>query len=232
VQIQSWQLTDCAAGGSHKIPWDLFQPITSDYLDMRDVNLPQLYGIRELIGLTWRKPEARTDQDKSALLFWRIWGLAKWGILNRDVRDCSPSLLSTSKMLSFSWRKCQEANDRVYAVRQMLELPEMMDLVPDYSLPAERLYSIVTAHLLRKSSTLKIHKWSSRDLVLYSEHNPTRRRSQYPLQGTEHPSILLTLAELSRDPLDLGIWPLWVPDYNRLDRVMRGPLQQYDPALC
>jgi hypothetical protein len=191
------------------------------YLAMRDPDLPKIPGVRELAGLTYGRVRTKKVRDMPTQL-WMDCG--RYPELSKAAKQF-PGLPTTSKMLSLSWRDCKEAHDRVYAVRHLLGLPEIMRLVPDYSSPVVQLYSVLTVSLLRKDDVLKAYDWTGDYLY------PVRRRSHYPVHGTEHPSILLSLSGLSVDRSNMEAWPSWVPDYGRLSQVMMGPLQQYDPAL-
>lgn len=191
------------------------------YLAMRDPDLPKIPGVRELAGLTYGRVRTKKVRDMPTQL-WMDCG--RYPELSKAAKQF-PGLPTTSKMLSLSWRDCKEAHDRVYAVRHLLGLPEIMRLVPDYSSPVVQLYSVLTVSLLRKDDVLKAYDWTGDYLY------PVRRRTHYPVHGTEHPSILLSLSGLSMDRSDMEAWPSWVPDYGRLSQVMMGPLQQYDPAL-
>jgi hypothetical protein len=55
VNAKFWvqQLTDCAIGGSHSVPWEAFEMAALRYLAMRDPDLPKIPGVRELAGLTY-----------------------------------------------------------------------------------------------------------------------------------------------------------------------------------
>ena len=105
-------------------------------------------------------------------------------------------------MPSLSWLDCAIPHDRIYAARHLLRSDAIMELVPNYSLPIEQLFTAATAILLQEQ-----FECTSADCVI------------------EHPSILLALVRLPKEGTN---WPTWVPDYHNMKSEMERYFLQYD----
>lgn len=118
-----------------------------------------------------------------------------------------------NKMLSFSRLDCTMPHDRVYAVRHLLNSDAIMALVPDYSLPIQKLFSAATAILLQA------HPKDKSDL------SPITARNS--IDESEHAAVLLAIARLSKDSHDAA-WPTWAPDYHNMKSEIERFSLQYN----
>lgn len=120
-------------------------------------------------------------------------------------------------MLSFSWLDCTIPHDRVYAVRHLLKSDAIMALVPDYSLPVQQLFSTATMILLQELP---------KDKSILSRLIPGNSYVE-----SEHPSVLLAIARLSKNSQDATAWPAWptwAPNYHNMRSEMERVSLQYD----